>query len=1557
MDPVPPSSSSLGGTEGPVSDVESVGQSGRMRGLAPRVEFCALGPVGVIVDGQPVTLGSPKLRTVLAALLVEVNSVVSSDRLVDILWGDDPPVSSRATLQKLVYRLRLVVEPDRGSDRFLVTRAPGYVLRVGPEQYDAARFDDHLRTARAQVADGAVAAAVASLDTALGLWRGPAFAEFAYDDFARAEATRLEELRVIALEDRVDAKLTLGHHEEVVGELERLVDAHPLRERSRAQLMLALYRAGRQVEALRAYQDHRRYLIDELGIEPSAALRALEAAMVVQAPELDYERPLVPQETSWSGTGPMTSLPPSVPVALAEAEVSRAFEDRITRAAATRIDLDLLEDDIADTVLDLRRLHGDHATGAKDAPSAATAPAFAPCPYKGLAYFESTDAEYFFGRERLVAEMVARVAVERFVGLVGVSGSGKSSLLLAGLCPALQLGALPGSERWVTVLLTPGAEPIERLARALAGGVPGLLLDLVRARLRDDPDALERIARDAVTATSPGARLVVIVDQFEELFTMCRDDEERRRFVDTLTRPLGDPRTSVSVITSVRADYYAQCAALPELSPLLGATLGVGPMTERELRRAIELPAGRVGLQLEPGLTDVILTDLGNEPGGLPLLSTALLETWVRRDDSMLTIAGYEAAGGVSGALTHLAESVYERFSPEEQAACRRLLLRLAEPGEAGDDVRRRAPVAELVAPGDRRAATVLATLTDRRLVTAGADGIEVAHEALLREWPRARAWLEDDREGRRLHHRLAASAADWEAAGRDPAELYRGARLASALDWATAHMDEANPLEREFLETASAQHDAELRTARRSARRLRSLLVATAVLLVVAIAAGSLSLVQRGQARDRARAAELTRLATQAATLPPDQLGLALLLGVEARRLDPSETTAGALEAALAKAPPGLERLIEVPGGLGYANASTDGRRIVTGGRDGRARIVDVRSGRTVRTLDTDTDAGVGVANISPDGRLVVVTGIFGNKGEIQVFDARTGRPASAKLRTGKGVVLGQFLPNDSTRLVTASAKELIRWDLTDPKRPRPIGAPLAIPEHRNRPSALTILTISPDGRTAATSAAATDDFGPQGETFVWDLDSGARLLGPLPGRVARFNSDGTQLLLRGADRIAFVDAATGAERSSLPLGFAPGTGFAVSRDGQRIAVSGHGNGELRVFDLATGQPIGPSFTLFATASYPMAFLPGDRLLVGSQDQAAVWRYLDGTAAYGTLLPGHTGEVSARFTPDGKEIVTTGTVDHQVIRFRTRDGKPLGPGAPIPAGALSPDGATVAVPEARGIVSLWDRRTGTRSSVFPTGHETGVTLLAWSPAGAALATASGSDGQVVLWDVSNPRVPAERWRLDQGEPSTFLWRAPTFSPNGRVVAVNDYPRTGWVTLIDVARGRVLKKVPLGGQVGVPLVYSPDGKTILSNRYTEMSLLVLDAATLEVRATRQVSNWVQQWGFVHGGRRIFVQSVPGSGSVGPTTLRPFDATTLEPFGAPVDLPGTGVSVGGASPNGMKLLTGNNEGHAMLWDLNPRHWADIACRVAGRNLTRAEWQQYLPGREFHRTCPS
>jgi WD40 repeat protein len=356
------------------------------------------------------------------------------------------------------------------------------------------------------------------------------------------------------------------------------------------------------------------------------------------------------------------------------------------------------------------------------------------------------------------------------------------------------------------------------------------------------------------------------------------------------------------------------------------------------------------------------------------------------------------------------------------------------------------------------------------------------------------------------------------------------------------------------------------------------------------------------------------------------------------------------------------------------------------------------------------------------------------------------------------------------------------------------------------------------------------------------------------------------------------------------------------------------------------------------------------------------VWRYLDGAPPFSTFLPGHTGFMRVQFTGDGKEIITIGDND-QMLRFAARDGRPLGgaleSGAPRASRvvAISPEGSTVAVQEADGIVSLWDVRTGTRESVLTTGL-TGERILAdWSRDGSMLAATSGFDHDLVLWDVSDPRRPDLLHRIGGADaPLPFNYRSPTFSPDGRVVAVNDFPELGWATFIDVRRGRVLRQVSLGFQIG-GLVYSPDGTTTITIRYSEGALLVLDAATGTVRAERPTNGWPQEWAFVHRGRRIAIQTLPSLGnSSGPTTLEIWDATTLEPFGEPVTFTGT-TGGGEASPDGSKLATGTPGGHGILWNLNPRHWNALACRLAGRNLTREEWNQYLPGRDYHRTCQS
>jgi Novel STAND NTPase 1 len=393
-----------------------------------------------------------------------------------------------------------------------------------------------------------------------------------------------------------------------------------------------------------------------------------------------------------------------------------------------------------------------------------------------------------------VSDLVARLAESTLVGIVGPSGIGKSSLLRAGLLSALSRGALPGSASWRQLLVRPGERPCAELARALGGEE----LDVV------------------LSGVTPGDRLVVAVDQLEELFTVCEHEGERVAFLDQLASAACDTERRVLLVVALRADFYGRCATYTRFAELLSSShVLVGPMRREELARAIESPAARAGLQVERALVEDLVGDVAGEPGGLPLLSTMLLELWRVRDGRVLRLERYAASGGVRGAVARLAEDAYVRLDEPGRRVARGLLLRLAH-GEDGALVRRRLPVAELERIGG--AVPVLAALTDARLLTASDGEIEISHEALLKEWPRYRAWLEEDRVGRRLHAHLADASRVWDAGGRDPGDLYRGARLTAALDWSAQHRDELSPVEREFVGASQS-------AAGRATRLLRTVL------------------------------------------------------------------------------------------------------------------------------------------------------------------------------------------------------------------------------------------------------------------------------------------------------------------------------------------------------------------------------------------------------------------------------------------------------------------------------------------------------------------------------------------------------------------------------------------------------------------------------------------------------------------------------------------------------------------------------------------------------------
>lgn len=455
-------------------------------------------------------------------------------------------------------------------------------------------------------------------------------------------------------------------------------------------------------------------------------------------------------------------------------------------------------------------------------------------PYVGLASFQPHDADRFFGREHLVEELTHQVNERRFTAVFGPSGSGKSSLLRAGLIPALSADHAD----WPVVLLTPGEHPLAEcaahLARLLHTPASTVLADLTA-----DPHHLHLAIRQALIEHPKTVDLLLVVDQFEEVFALCPDTSERRQFIAALLAAAQASTSRTRVVLGVRTDFYGNCAHHPDLVEALrdGQTL-VGPMHAEELRAAITRPAARAGLSVEATLVATIITEMLGRAGALPLMSHCLVETWRRRRGTTLSLAGYHASGGIDSAVAQTAERTYTALTTDQQHAARDLMLRLTRLGDNTEDTRRRIPTNELD-HDDPAVAHTLDAFTRARLLTVGENTIEIAHEALIHAWPRLRDWLTDDRDAIHTHHRLTDATRIWESLDRDTGALYRGVQLATAQAWHTRRRTTTlTTSEQDFLTASLTAHAQERRTRRRGASLLVALAAAVTVLAGVTVAA-----------------------------------------------------------------------------------------------------------------------------------------------------------------------------------------------------------------------------------------------------------------------------------------------------------------------------------------------------------------------------------------------------------------------------------------------------------------------------------------------------------------------------------------------------------------------------------------------------------------------------------------------------------------------------------------------------------------------------------------------
>lgn len=571
--------------------------------------------------------------------------------------------------------------------------------------------------------------------------------------------------------------------------------------------------------------------------------------------------------------------------------------DSIAEAAAQQPDLFPQHiagqaDEVQRILVDLRDSIGNiestlvSAAEAKDVEALSPEPGVPP--YRGLQYFDEEDAEHFLGREMLTAKVIGRLHHTRFLAVIGASGSGKSSLVRAGVIPALRHGtrladdSLPpaDSSRWAILTMTPTAHPLDALAATLLLDITSVAaVSTLQSELAGNPQALAIAARQSL-ARQGRKHLLLVIDQFEEIFTLCRSAEERQAFIDNLVSAVGDPQSPdlplsqsnpvipspphpvtlspghpITIIVTLRADFYAQYAQYDNLRQLISQHQEyIGAMSREELFRVIVLPAAKGNWRIQEGLVEVMLDDAGDEPGALPLLSHALLETWSRRRGRTMTLSGYREAGGVRGAIAKTAETIFQqRLTSEQQRVARMIFVRLTELGEAsGDtpDTRRPVQFSELItrATDTRLLDAVLAILTDARLimtdVTPGGEAkiVEIAHEALIREWPTLRQWLDQDREMLVRQRQLTDDVNEWLKLDRDPGMLYRGLRLQQAWEWTQVRpADSPEPLslvEQEFLEASRAAAEEEAQKAARLAQAARNqrILAALSVLLLAAV-------------------------------------------------------------------------------------------------------------------------------------------------------------------------------------------------------------------------------------------------------------------------------------------------------------------------------------------------------------------------------------------------------------------------------------------------------------------------------------------------------------------------------------------------------------------------------------------------------------------------------------------------------------------------------------------------------------------------------------------------
>lgn len=1152
-------------------------------------------------------------------------------------------------------------------------------------------------------------------------------------------------------------------------------------------------------------------------------------------------------------------------------------------------------------------------------------------PFKGLRAFDEADAQDFFGRTNLILQLIETLQEDtRFLAVVGPSGSGKSSVVSAGMIPAIRHGALPNSERWLVSKMVPGAHPLKELEQTLLRVAFEKPETSIEAMLRADDTGLQHVIQDIIPNNT---QLLIFIDQFEETFTLTEEDAERAAFLNNLTHALTVPGSPLRVIIALRADFYDRPLLFPGFSELIRKnTEVVIPLTPDDIEQIIKRPASSAGLIPDPDLVTAMVADLREQAGALPLLQFALTELYERRENEHLTLKAYREIGGVSGALVRRANDIYAQLDERQQTFARQIFLRLVALGEGTNDTRRRAALSDLLSisdqPEDIRA--LLDMFGKYRLLTFDHDPdtraptVEIAHESLIRQWEQLREWLENNRTDLRLQQLLAVASNEWARGNEDTSFLASGARLTQFETLMNSQNVALSGRERDYIRASIALRQ-------RAANRLR-LFIATLILITLIALGSALFAIDRQQRaeieRDRADLqAEISRsreLAMSAIT-GRNRLDRNLLTSLQAlHSFDTLEGRRSLLTGLLSN--PRLISFLPDQNNPLYAVAlNPDATVIATAGDNHNILLWDANTRQLIRQLRGQHTAPVRDLEFSPDGTRLASAA---HDGRVVIWDWDQGSIIEGyEGENGEPEVWAIAYSPDGNMLATAGGDGwLTVWDLTRDTIEQ-VGKAWELAGHDET---IYTLDFSPDGKTLASGGA-------DNTIRLWDMTALDEEQEPvvLTGhenwvQTLQFSPNGSLLASSGPEnKVYFWDMQSKTVLGNFRTNHTNWVKrLAFSPSGALLATASLDN-SIRVWDLATGQQIGTPFTGHTDAIWDVAFLPDNQRMVSvSSDSSAILWNLQPRQPLAQRLTGHTQPVwSLAYSGEilASSSGSTGRGGDFNIHLWNNDGTERGvlEGHIALVKSVAVHENLLASGSADRTVRLWNVETGEQLEMLR-GHQGAVTGIVFHADGSLIAS-SDDEGTVILW--SDGWKKTAEWSQETGVTNLAL--------SGNVLAASLVD--GRITLWDVATQESLGELT-GSHTDLieALAFSPDGK-IMASGSRDNTIVLWDMTTLQPigQPLKFHTNWVSGLSFSPDGKLLASASRDN-------TLQLWDVAERQPLGLPLVGHTNWVNAVQFSPDGKRLASAGWDNSVILWDVSLEGWSALACQIANRNLTHEEW---------------